>query len=394
MKFSVLLPTRNRLDLLSRAIETVRRQDYDDWEVIVSDNFSDENIADYIFSLGDARIKYFRTDSFVPVTDNWNNAIEKSDGDFVIMLGDDDGLMAGYFSTLFGLIEKFNSPDFIYTNAFLYAYPGVLPGVPEGFLRTYSRREIFQSTHDPFWLDKTKAIKFVQDSLDFRVTFDYNMQFSLVSRKIIEEMKQYGSFYQSPYPDYYASNAIMFKAERILVVPEPLVTIGISPKSFGYYYFNDAESDGNAFLKNIPDQALVHRLQSVILPGTDMNTSWLISMETLAEKFRLNVQYSRYRYIQACVVYAGVILGKGKAKQVYLQLKKKLTVGERVRYGILFSLLSKVAPGRYRIALSQKILSSADSHPACYMPNLKGKFNTILDVFERVDPKKYEELEP
>lgn len=376
------------------AIETVIRQDYDNWEIIVSDNFSEEDIKGYLDSLSEPRIKYYRTDSFVPVTENWNNALSHSDGDYVIMLGDDDGLMAGYFSTLFNLIEKFNSPDFIYTNAFLYAYPGVLPGVPEGFLKTYSRREIFQSTHDPFWLDKNKAIKFVQNSLDFRVTFDYNMQFSLVSRKIIEEMKQYGSFYQSPYPDYYASNAIMFKAERILVVPIPLVTIGISPKSFGYYYFNDAESDGNAFLKNVPDQSLLRRLQNVILPGTDMNTSWLISMETLAEKFGLKVQYSRYRYIQACVVYAGVILGKNKAKQVYLLLKKKLTVTERVRYSVLFSFLSKVVPGRYRPLLSQKILSSAGSHPACYMPNLKGNFNTILEVFERVDPKKYAALEP
>jgi len=39
MKFSVLIPTRNHLDLLSYAIETVRRQDYSDWEIIVSDNF-------------------------------------------------------------------------------------------------------------------------------------------------------------------------------------------------------------------------------------------------------------------------------------------------------------------------------------------------------------------
>src|SRR5436309_15029243 len=33
VKFSVLLPTRNRLDLLKQAIETVRRQDYADWEI-------------------------------------------------------------------------------------------------------------------------------------------------------------------------------------------------------------------------------------------------------------------------------------------------------------------------------------------------------------------------
>ena len=393
MKFSVLLPTRNRLDLLSRAIETVKRQDYGNWEIIVSDNFSEEDVKGYIQLLGDSRIKYFRTDSFVPVTDNWNNAIEKSDGDYVIMLGDDDCLMGGYFSTLFGLIKKFERPDFIYTNAFLYAYPDVLPGVPEGFLRTYSRREIFQSAQEPFWLDKNKAIKFVQNSLDFRVTFDYNMQFSLISRKIIEEMKQYGSFFQSPYPDYYASNAIMFKAEHILVVPNPLVTIGISPKSFGYYYFNDAEVDGNAFLKNIPDQSLIHRLQRVILPGTDMNTSWLISMETLAEKFGLKVQYSRYRYIQACVVFAGLVLRKAKAKQAYLQLKSKLTVIEKIRYGLLFSLLFKIVPGRYRLALSQWILWVSGSHPMVYMPKVEGGFNTILEVFERIDPNNYNESE-
>ena len=74
MKFSVLLPTRNRLDLLYYAVETVRRQDYLDWEIIVSDNFSEEDIAGYIKSLDDSRIKYFRTGKFVPVTDNWNNA--------------------------------------------------------------------------------------------------------------------------------------------------------------------------------------------------------------------------------------------------------------------------------------------------------------------------------
>ena len=100
MKFSVLLPTHNRRDLLARAIETVRCQDYDDWEIIVSDNFSDEDITGYVQSLGEPRIKYFRTEGFVPVTDNWNNALDKCDGDYVIMLGDDDCLMKCYFSTL------------------------------------------------------------------------------------------------------------------------------------------------------------------------------------------------------------------------------------------------------------------------------------------------------
>jgi glycosyltransferase involved in cell wall biosynthesis len=395
MKFSVLLPTRNRLDLLARAIETVRRQNYDDWEIIVSDNFSEEDVAGYIKSLADQRIKYFRTDRFVPVTDNWNNAIEKCDGDYVIMLGDDDGLMKGYFSILSGLIQKFDSPDFVYTNAFLYAYPGVMPGVPEGFLRTYSRRELFSSLDEPYWLAGDKAAELVNYSLNFQVMFDYNMQFSLVSRRLIEEMKRYGSFYQSPYPDYYASNAMLLKAKRILVVPQPLVTIGISPKSFGFYYFNDAEASGNSFLQNFPDRSMVERLQGIFLPGPDMNTSWLVSMETLmlnfSGEFDLRVQYGRYRYIQICSVLAGVIMGKESAREIYGQLKKKLTFTEWIFYALPFSLITQIPLGRLRQALARRVLISTRSHPTIHMPKVEGKFRTILDVFEQVDPAAYVE---
>lgn len=400
MKFSVLLPTRNRLDLLSRAIETVRRQDYSDWEIIVSDNFSEEDVAGYLRTLGDSRIKYFRTEQFVPVTDNWNNAINQSHGDYVIMLGDDDGLMRGYFSTLSRYIQKFDSPDFIYTNAFLYAYPGVMPDAPDGFLRTYSRREIFQSANEPFWLGKDKAMELVQHSLNFRVRFDYNMQFSLVSRRLIEKMMQHGPFYQSPFPDYYATNAIMLEAERILIVPQPLVTIGISPKSFGFYYFNDAESNGNSFLNNAPDKVMVNRLQKVILPGSVMNTSWLISMETLAlnfsGKFDIRVCYSRYRTIQILSVYQGMLKGKESAKSIHKQLKEKMTIGERLFYGVVFSPPAKKSDARLRVILSNRIRRLREfisprlgSHPAIHLPTVEGNFKTILDVFEQVDPYSY-----
>ncbi len=386
MKFSVLLPTRNRLELLSHAIETVRRQDYGNWEIIVSDNFSEEDVAGYIKSLGDIRIKYFRTGRFVPVTDNWNNAIDKSDGDYVIMLGDDDCLMQGYFSTLSSLIKKYDAPDFIYTSAFLYAYPGVMPGVPDGCLASYDTRKIFQFAQEPFWLEKSKALEFANDSLNFRVTFDYNMQFSLVSRALIEKLKPYGPFYQSPYPDYYASNVMMLKAERILVVPQPLVTIGISPKSFGYYYFNDAENHGNEFLNNLPDKEMVNRLKEVILPGVTMNTSWLVAMETLAVNFGIEldirVNYDRYRLIQILAIYDGLHTGSNVGK-AYQQLRKKMRFNEWLRYTFMLSIIKRMAPERYKTFLEE-----SRSHPDTpIMQKVEGSFLTILDVFEQISPE-------
>jgi glycosyltransferase involved in cell wall biosynthesis len=393
MKFSVLLPTRNRLDLLSYAVETVRRQDYSDWEIIVSDNFSDENIVGYVRSLNDHRIKCYRTDKFVPVTENWNNALSRSNGDYVIMLGDDDCLMQGYFSTLKKIIEEYDVPDLIFTSAFLYAYPGVMPGFPDGFLRSYSQGKIFRSAREPFWLGELESRELACHSVDFRVRFDYNMQFYLVSRKLIDEMGIYGAFYQSPYPDYYASNAMLLKARRILIVPQPLVTIGISPKSFGFYYFNNLESQGNKFLKNIPDPDMALRLQQVILPGTDMNTSWLLSMETLYQNFGkekyIKVNYDRYRLLQICAIYAELITGKSSAKSAIHALKSKITLREKIIYGFPLSIvaaMSLVMPKSYHLFIARLIKVATGSHPRHYSPKVAGKFRTILDVFENIKP--------
>ena len=44
---SVLLPTKNRLTYLRYAVESVRRQDYPHWEIVISDNHSEEDILGY-----------------------------------------------------------------------------------------------------------------------------------------------------------------------------------------------------------------------------------------------------------------------------------------------------------------------------------------------------------
>lgn len=390
--FSVLIPTHNRLELLSRAIETVRRQDYPHWEIVVSDNFSHNEVSIYVKSLGDSRIKYIRTDKFIPVTENWNNALNHSTGDYIIMLGDDDCLLNGYFSTLNHMIDKYNSPDFIYTGALLYAYPKVIPGCDYGFLRSYQNRRIYQGKRNEFLLNSDEAKQLVMDSMDFRVEFDYNMQFSLVSRKLVEKLKEYGPFYQSPYPDYYASNAIMLLAERILVVPASLVTIGISPKSFGFYYFNDAEDEGNKFLNNLPDKKMVSRLQKIILPGPTMNTSWLIAMETLAiqlgHKLQLKPNYKRYRLIQILSIFSGLLTDKPSAKRAYAQLKSKMTLLEWQKLGIPLLIKTKFTHNKDRAVVAQQIQQSTESHPSVVMPEITGDFQTILDVFEQAPPKK------
>ncbi len=297
-RFSVLLPTKNRLDLLRYAVETVRRQDFADWEVVISDNCSEDDIAGYVAALGDPRVIQVRTARPLHVTANWNNALEHCRGDFVIMLGDDDGLTKGYFTRMNELIAQ-HQPDLIFTNAHIYAYPGVVPDFPRGFLKR-DASPLFRGSA-PYLLPAATAHDLARSSLRFTMAYPFNMQYSLVARPLVDRLLQKGSFYGSPYPDYYATNALFLAADRILVEPTPRVLIGVSPKSYGFYHFNNKEEEGALFLDNAPGREEAEKLRHVLLPGTRSASAWLLAMELLKERFPergLMVDYRRYRRIQ------------------------------------------------------------------------------------------------
>jgi len=339
MKFSVLLPTRNRLKYLKYAVASVLAQNYDQWEIIISDNDSEDNIAQYIESLNDARIKYFRTEKFVSVTENWNNALSYSSGEYVIMLGDDDILLRDYFSTMIGLLQKFNQPSVIYANAYIYAYPGVIRNKPEGLLQTCRHYDVFNNATEPFWLTKKMAMHLVTGHLNFNAYFGTNMQFVLVKQSLIQKLKVRGQFFHAPYPDVYAMNLLMLEADEVLVYPDEAVVIGVTPKSTGNFLVNNNENKGMDFLNISDELASIKELSSKILPGSPNLTCWLISMETVRlyfeKKFDLKVHYRRYRFLQIEQMIKGFFLEKkATTKNELFSLFKQNHLSEKIIYFI------------------------------------------------------------
>lgn len=387
----MLLPTRNRLEYLRYAVETVRRQDYPDWEIVVADNASVEDVERHVRSLSDERILYSRSDQFLPVTENWNRALERSSGDFVIMLGDDDGLMKGYFRRVRQLVEEYGSPDLIYTSGYLYAYPGVLPGYPAGILHHYRNASFLRSAREPFWLSSEAARRLVRDSLNFKMKFTFNMQYFLVARSLIDDLRRDGSVFQSPFPDYYASNSLLLNARRILVEPRPLVAIGITPKSYGYYLFNNREPEGVEFLHGAERAGWALPDQHPLLPGTNMNSSWLLAMEAIVKTYGrrdgLRVNYGRYRRLQIVHVLRGHIEGTVD-EDVLTEVKSKMHPWERVAFGALLvgvSLGLKVFQGRRR-ALFRRIVSRAHRRLRASVEwNPAGAVRTYRDMLEVFD---------
>ena len=89
MKFSVILPTKDRPDWVIHAVQSVMGQSHTDWEIIVLDNSNEPYWPTSPWL--DHRVRYLhaRCDG---VADAYNRALELATGDIIVPLGDDDVL--------------------------------------------------------------------------------------------------------------------------------------------------------------------------------------------------------------------------------------------------------------------------------------------------------------
>jgi glycosyltransferase involved in cell wall biosynthesis len=94
-RVTVALPTYNRAELLSEALDSVLAQTFTDFVVVVSDNASTDETLDVVTRYGDPRIVYRRHDRNLGWIANFNSALSGAETDYGIFLSDDDLLRPG-----------------------------------------------------------------------------------------------------------------------------------------------------------------------------------------------------------------------------------------------------------------------------------------------------------
>jgi glycosyltransferase involved in cell wall biosynthesis len=92
MMVSVYMPTRNRCKLLSAAVNSVLRQDFQDFELVIVDDASSDETPQYLAALAsrDTRVRFFRNERPQGCAAARNTAIREAHGTFATGLDDDD----------------------------------------------------------------------------------------------------------------------------------------------------------------------------------------------------------------------------------------------------------------------------------------------------------------
>jgi glycosyltransferase involved in cell wall biosynthesis len=106
VSFSIFTPVYNDARWLPGAIESVLRQTYPHWELVIGDNASDSDLASIVAAHPDERIRYRRWDRHTGVVDNHNRTILLCRNDWLQLLSADDRLAPDCLGRMAARIEE------------------------------------------------------------------------------------------------------------------------------------------------------------------------------------------------------------------------------------------------------------------------------------------------
>lgn len=232
--FTVIIPQKDRAEYMYHTLRTCMIQDYPNFEVIVSDDCSEDNSVEVIGGLAkkDPRIKLFAHKEHLGMRDNFEFALNQVRPGYVMALGGDDGLTPGCIWRMYEILKESGKQLLAWPPA-TFCYPTV-PG-----------------DRNIFYLNRKKncGIKIIKSS-DFlnKITKTFNYQIDecpmfymkgVASTELVDRVKSRtkdGCFYYCPTPDGFSGVVLAGEVEDYAYVEEPLSIVGASPKSQGQNY--------------------------------------------------------------------------------------------------------------------------------------------------------------
>ncbi len=257
--FSIVIPTRNRLETAYYAVRTCLFDPSDDYEVIVFDNASEIAVTFESLEIDDPRVVIHRSEQTLPMFQSWETALSHATGEYVIVIGDDDGLLPGTLPTLRQLIPR--HPGLPIRWSFVsYHWPSHLLPLKRDRLK-------IPLSNAAYLLDSRAAIKAVTQ---FRLQYWalpmlYN---AAVPRVILERIRQKcGQLFLSTCPDVASGLAIAHECETYLSLECPLTISGASGKSNGVANLSAANTKETASRPVfVQEFAALNRAHGVVYP--------------------------------------------------------------------------------------------------------------------------------
>lgn len=227
---SIVIPTKNRENYALATIQQILSLNDHRIQVVIQDNSDEETLRESIIKFNNKSLKYNYSNTTLSFVDNFNMAIDLADGEYICIIGDDDGILP--LITEVVVWAKTNMVDAIKPglNA-VYYWPNSM-AIKEkndnGYLtiNPFTKKVNLRNPQ----IEVEKLLK--QGASDYLKLNLVKLYHGIVRKECLEEIKkETGKYFGGLSPDIYISVALSLNIKKVVEIGFPLTISGICNKS-------------------------------------------------------------------------------------------------------------------------------------------------------------------
>lgn len=224
---SIAIATKDREQYCIKTIQSILSFDDDRIQIAVADNSGTTVVKEFVDNLASPKVTYYYDNSPISSIDNFNRAMEMTTGEYICLLGDDDGILPEAMDYLVWAKEN-NVDSFCCKDTIPYFWPGAHPNYENGGLIvsefTEGKRKIDS---------KKELIKLLEAGIVNYMFFDLPKSYhGFVKKDVMLEIKERsGDFYGALSPDIFSVVAIALSCKNHYIVDKPLTIAGVCKTS-------------------------------------------------------------------------------------------------------------------------------------------------------------------
>lgn len=231
---SIVIPTKNRQKYCLSAVNSILAIQSDKVQIVIQDNSDDSTLKEMLPDLKNSnKLKYNYSQDPVSFVENFNNAIASSDGEYICIIGDDDGINPEIIIAT-EWAKNYNIDCIVGNLKAHYRWQGV--GVQRGFINTMpdSSLTIAQFNGAAKKVDiENSLIELMKNGCTNYIDFDLpKLYHGIVKKEALSNLKKKtGSYLKGLSPDIYASVALACTIDTLIKIDYPLTIPGICRES-------------------------------------------------------------------------------------------------------------------------------------------------------------------
>lgn len=346
-KISIIIPTKNGGKYIWAAVESVLSQVYNDMELIVSVNHSNDKTLEILKKIKkDSRLRILVPPKPLTLVEHFEWCVSQSKGEWITVIGDDDGLMPFFFKEFEDLIKKWKKKVDVFTfRRAYYFWPGCdkLSNKYEINIKSQKREKQISG--------KILLCRVLFLDLSF-VDLPQIYTNNIIKKNFIQKIKKKSNnkLFHEPCADIYSGVVNCLLAKKIIRSENSIFWTGTSPKSTGLKTFKNTSKVMLDFKKNFIYSKIKISKEIGIEPWTFLPSGTLFTLSSIYNLpffFSRVLKYKRLlMFLSSPKIYNDIKIGFDDNNVIYKKklriFKEMLARNNLIDFFILIKFISKI----------------------------------------------------